>query len=232
MALTTKSLIQSSTVLSGQLLRKQLSPLLFLLILGSLLTIQGEDTIQILSQDQERARWMIQLGMGTWDLFEGILLFLVLSWGVAKVRDFRSPNFKRLPFRNGYLGSFLAEYFRVLAQILFYFLLLIIPALIRYCRLIFVPYIALFSKRYREDKVDAVELSVEFSKKYFWTILALFVVTTGVQIAIEFLPNLVPVLHSHLLRFVFMTLSFGISIWSYSFVFILFEQALEEKTWT
>jgi hypothetical protein len=223
---------KAATSLTKNLLRVQFLPLLIFWLIGTVITIAGEDTIHSLRPDEESTRWMIQGTMGLWEIFEGIAVFLVLSWGVAKVRDFKSPNFERMPFEKPYLGSFLAEYLRMIAQVLLYFLLLVIPAIIRYCRLIFVPYIALFSKQYRSDEIDAVELSLELTKKLFWVILAFFFASTGIQAAIEFLPNMIPELHTAPLRVLFSLFGFVISIWCYCFVFVLFERALEEKTWT
>lgn len=220
------------TSLTKDVLRSQFLPLLILWLTGTIITISGEDAIHGLSQTEESTRWMIQGGMGLWEIFEGITAFLVMSWGVAKVRNFRSPNFEKMPFDKPYLASFLAEYLRMIAQVLLYFLLLIIPAIIRYCRLIFVPYIALFSKHYRSDEIDAVELSLELTKKFFWVILAFFLASTALQAGIEFLPNMVPELHTTILRVFFSLLGFVISIWCYCFIFVLFERALEDKSWT
>jgi hypothetical protein len=227
-----KGSFKGASSLAKDVTRRQLTPLLILFLIGTIVTMQGDDLIQGLTPDQESSRWMVQAGMGLWDLFEGVLSFLVLSWGVAKVRDFKSANFEPHPFREGYVGNFLAEYLRMMAQVLLYFLLLIIPALIRYCRLIFMPYIALFSKHYREDKVDAVELSVELTRRYFWLLIGFFLASTVVQAAFEFLPNMVADLHSVPFRVFFAVLSFAFGIWCYCFVFLLFERALEEKTWT
>lgn len=223
---------KATTSLTKDVLRSQILPLLILWLIGTVITIAGEDAIHGLRPDEESTRWMIQGSMGVWEIFEGVTAFLILSWGVAQVRNLTSPNLERQPFQKPYLSSFLAEYLRMFAQVLMYLLLLIIPAIIRYCRLIFVPYIALFSKHYRSDEIDAVELSLELTKKLFWVILAFFVVSTGLQAAIEFLPNMIPDLHTTPLRVFFSLFGFVISIWCYCFVFVLFERALEEKTWT
>src|SRR5690606_19508288 len=126
----------------------------------------------------EGLRWMLQLSMGLWDLFEGVMVFLVLSWGIPKIRIPAPAGLATHPFEDTYVGSFLAEYLRLLAQVILWGLLLIIPGFVRYCRLIFVPYIALFSKLYREDKVDALEFSLRLSKKFFIQILGIFLLST------------------------------------------------------
>lgn len=227
-----KNLFSQSFTLTKQLVRIQLAPLLFLLVVGSVLNLYLEGAMRDLTPADENSRWTYQLGLGLWDLFEGIMLFLILSWGVPKVRDLVAAHLEKHPFTEPYLGSFFAEYLRMLAQVLLYFLLLILPAVIRYCRLIFVTYIALFCAPYRRNEVDAVELSLELTRKHFWLILGVFVATTALQVGIEFLPQMFTPLYNVPCRVLFMTTGLLISIWTYSFIYLLFEQSLEEKSWT
>lgn len=223
----------SSLQLTKQLALRQWKPLLFILIAGSVLTLWIEDTLaNKLLPGEESIRWALQLSLGIWDLFEGVFLFLVLSWGIAHLRNLNRAVYEPHPFAQPYLTSFLAEYLRLLARVLLWGLLFILPGMYRYCKLMFVPYIALFSRHYRADQVDAIELSDQLTKKPFWLIVAVFVITTVLQIGVEFLPHLLPSLHIPPVRVAFMTLGLLIGVWTYSYIFLLFEKALEEHKWT
>lgn len=224
---------QTSLQLTKALIARQWKPLLFILTAGSILTLWIENRLAgNFAPTEEGIRWALQLSLGLWDLFEGVFLFLVLSWGIAHLRNLNRPIFEPHPFTQPYLGSFLAEYLRLLGRVLLWGLMLILPGAYRYVKLMFVPYIALFSRHYRADQVDAIELSDALTKKPFWKLVGVFMVTTAAQIAIEFLPHLLPVLHQIPIRLAFMALSLLIGIWTYSYIFLLFEKSLEEHQWT
>lgn len=191
-----------------------------------MISLQLEASIRDLRFDQEGVRWMLQLSMGFWDLFEGIMLFLVLSWGIPKVRHPIPAGLELQPFTEPYIGSLLAEYLRLLAQVILWGLLLLIPGFIRYCRLIFVPYIAIFSKLYREDKVDALQYSLQLTKPVFFKILGVFLATTLLMLGVEFLPHLIEALYIWPVRILLMTVGTLIGIWTYCYMFVLFEAAL------
>lgn len=220
-----------SVALARQLFSAQMAPLLVLFAVGTLFTLQVEDFMQALSGADLDNRWMYQISLGLWDLFEGVALILILSWGIPKVRDLTEAHFQQHPFQDNYLNSFLAEYLRLLANVLLWGLLLIIPGFLRYCRLIFVPYVALFARPYREGKVDALDLAAQLTKGRYKWILLLLLSTTAVQVGIEFLPHLRPELHTLPLRILSAGISFLISIWLYANLYLRFEQAMEEHKW-
>jgi len=156
----------------------------------------------------------------------------VLSWAIPQVHPLKASSLEPYPFEQAYVGSFLAEYLRLLAQVLLWGLLLLIPGLVRYGQLMFVPYIALFSKAYRSDKVDAIEYSSRLTKKYLFTILGVFFLASVLQIGLEFMPHLVPGLYLWPVRLLLISTSLLIGIWTYSFMFVLFERAMEEEPWS
>jgi hypothetical protein len=220
--------MKSATELTRRLLSRQWKPLLFILVLGCLLSLQLEDNLRTLGPTDDGARWLLQLSMGLWDLAEGIFVFLILSWGVPHVRDLSPLHFEKHPFDEPYLGTFMAEYLRMLATVLLFGLLLLLPGLAAYCLLIFVPYIALFSKPYREDKVAALSYSRRLARRYIGRILAVFLATTAIQLVFEFLPNMYVQLYVWPVRIAFMAASLLIGIWTYSFMFVVFEKAVME----
>jgi hypothetical protein len=227
--MTSKGLqLGPSFTLTKLLGREQIVPLLVLFAASSFLTITLEDALRTLSQADDSSRWVVQLGMGLWDLIEGILLILVLSWGIPKVRTLSGANMQKHPFATPYLGSFLAEYFRVLASVLLWGLLFILPGFFRYCRLILVPFVALFARPYREGEADALELAGRLARGRMMMFIVLMIVTSALQFGLEFLPQLRPELHLVSMRLVFNGLSYAISVWMFAFLFLHFERALEE----
>lgn len=226
------SRFSQSLTLTGQLIQAQLTPLLVLFAVGALFTLTSEDLLLELTRTADDQRWAVQIGMGLWDLVEGLVLIIVLSWGIPKVRALTEAHFEKHPFQESYLNSFFAEYLRLLASVLLWGLLLIVPGFVRYARLIFVPFITLFAKPYRDGKIDALKLSLALSQGRLKVIIPLILGTTAIQTGVEFAPHLVPDLHVLPARVAFIAVSFLISIWLYSFVYLLFEQAMEEYKWT
>lgn len=222
--------MKSASELTRRLIFRQWQPLLFILVLGCLISLQLEEALRGLGPTDDGSRWVMQLSMGLWDLLEGILVFLVLSWGVPKVHELSAAKFEKHPFQTPYLGSFLAEYMRMLAKVLMFGLLLLIPGFVAYCLFIFVPYIALFSKPYREDKVEALSYSKRLARPYLGRIMGVFILTTALQLACEFLPHMYASLYEWPARVAFMALSLLIGIWTYSFMFVTFERAVTEDT--
>jgi hypothetical protein len=218
---------KSTMSLATSLARVQLAPLAILFLAGATLAITIEDTVRTLGPAQENLRWMLHLGLGLWELFEGAMFFLILSWGIPKVLNLRSKAFVKEPFQPGYLATFAAEYLRMLAQVLLWAILLLIPGFYLYAQLLFVPYVTLFSAAYEREEVDALALSKELTGKRFGLVFGVFLAVTATQVLVEFAPHLVPAFYTTPLRAAFLFLSFLISVWTYSFMFRLFQETLE-----
>ena len=223
--------IKQTTRLWLDLLREQAIPLLILFAVSQALSLSLEDLLHNLSRDDEDRRWMLQLGLGIVDLVEGVVQILMLSWGIPKVRALTEAHFIKKPFETSYLNSFLAEYLRTLASVLLRVLLLIIPGLIRYAQLIFVPFITLFAKPYREGDVDAFELSVALSRGRLRLIMAVVILSVLTQLGLEVLPQ-GETFHALPYRLIFGATGFLIAGWIFAFTYLLFEGAMEEHRWT
>jgi hypothetical protein len=221
---------RESFPLAWQLLISQLWLLLALLTVSCFLNITAEDAMQLSTPGQDTQRWAMQLTLGIWDLIEGILLLVLLSWAIPNIRPSRPKELLTEPFAAPYLSSFLAEYLRVLAQVLMWGLLLLIPGFFRYCQLIFVPFVTLFSKSYREGELDALKMSERIASGRLWLIVFGLGIPMALQMGVEFLPQMVPELHILELRILFAALSFLISIWTYSLMYLLFESVVSELT--
>lgn len=225
---TTKSPLKAASSLCTRLIARQWRALGLILVVGCLISLQLEGAIREAGTSNDSSRWLLQLSMGLWDLFEGVCVFLILSWGIPHVHQLKAANLEPHPFKEPYLSTFFAEYLRMLATVLMFGLLLIIPGMIAYCFLIFVPYIALFSKPYRQDKVAALDYSYLLAKRFIWRIVGVFALTAALQLGFEFLPHLYVSLNVWPARVTFMALSLLIGIWTYSFMFVTFERAVTE----
>jgi hypothetical protein len=216
-----------SIVFSRRLIVRQWVPLLLLVALSCALNIGSEDAMQLMTGKDDSDRWILQLAMALWDLFEGVLLILILSWGVPKIRSLALATLEAEPFRDAYIASFLAEYLRVLAQVLMWGLLLLVPGLVRYCQLIFVPLITIFSKDYRAGKVDALKLSEQLVLGRLLLIFMAVGIPMVLELGVEFLPQLVPDLHILPVRLLFAVVEFLLSVWTFALIYLLFEHAME-----
>lgn len=219
----------TSIELTQRLLLKKAFALLIFCAVTISFTLFLEDQMQTMTPGTENLRWVLQISMGLWDFATGILLLFILSWAMPSVFPWTSKVLQPAPFQQAYLESFWAEYLRTLAQILLWGLFLIIPGFVRYSRLVFVPFIALFSKEYRSGQVDALELSHELTRGRFGRLLAVLVLTTVLEIFLQLSPNFSSALHTYPIRIAFYLASILISIWTYSFLFLVFEGALKQR---
>ncbi len=226
-----KALFRDSRALAFDLASQEKLLLFLLFAIGAGLSISVENTLAGLPKNQDSGRWVLQLTLGFWDMFEGIALILILAHSTPQALPLDQPLFCRRPLQRPFLGSFIAEYLRLLAQVILWGLLLIVPGFVRYCRLVFVPMIALFSSDYRAGKVDALQLSHQLSQGRMPLIVATIFGTTALQVVLEFLPQMHESLHALPVRLSVSLLAFSIAVWTYSFLFLIFKHALEEYKW-
>jgi len=220
-----------SLPIAVQMLRGRFLPLLGLFAVSNTISMSLEHLVSELGKGDDQLRLILQLSIGITDLTESFVLMLLLSWSIGEFLPLKTPPFEKDPFSKPYLSSFFAESLRQIGWVLLYGLLLIIPGFIVYCRLIFVPVIALFSEKYRKGEIDALQLSRKLAKGRTWLIAVVLLGTGFIQTAIEFIPNVFLQFHSIPIRILFQAASFSIAIWSYTFLFLLFKKALEEVEW-
>lgn len=223
---------KAAFTLATELVREQFVPILVLFAIGAFFAISLEDAMNALTRNEENNRWVLQLALGLGDLVEGILLFLILAWGIPKVRPLTEAHFQKAPFQGGYVADFFGEYLRMLASSLLWGLLLVIPGFLRYFRLLFTPYVALFARPYREGKVDALRLAAELTKGRYFKIVLLYILTNATQAGVEFIPQFLPDLHVLPVRVITKIGGELIAVWLFSMLYLVFEQAMEEFEWT
>lgn len=218
--------IKAAATLGALLFKRQWLPISVLFLISCVLNFSAEDAMRLYGPADESRRWMIQLAIGLWELLDGILVFLLLSWAVPEVRNLSSPRLLPRPFDTAYLGHFFAEYLRVISQILMWGLLLIIPGFFRYVQLVFVTLIALFSSEYRSGQVDALRFSETLMRGQLLRIGLVLGLTLGLQIFLEFIPQMYTPWHNYPVRVILAGLITYINIWTYSWIYLKFEEAL------
>lgn len=102
-----------------------------------------------------------------------VLQSLVAAQGLSSVFNKR-VNFAAVDTEK--IKFLIIELMRSWGQILWGSIFLLIPGLIRYCQLIFVPWVVLFSRNYEIGKVDALKDSTKIFKKKWPTVLLLLFV--------------------------------------------------------
>lgn len=221
-------MIAQSFSLSKKLLKARLVPMLGLFIVGTFLNLYSENSLGSLGQYDESMKLYFQISLGLWEMVEGLFIFLLLTSAIPEVLNLKSETYLRDPLTKENISAFFAEYLRMMAQVLLWGLLLIIPGFIRYCRLVFVPYITLFSRSYVSGEVDALELSDKLTSKLLGTIITFMIVTSLIQITIEFTPHLVDFLQVLPIRILFFALGYALSTFCYSYIFLLFSKSIED----
>ncbi|MGE4130501.1 MAG: hypothetical protein AB7F86_02630 [Bdellovibrionales bacterium] len=224
-----KTLLRSSLGLTRALIRQCWWILMVIFSLGFAMQLSLEDTATSTLPTDETARIMANLTLAVGDLLFGILIFFALSFAYWRLRPQKSPRFLQKPFDRPYLGSFFAEYLRVLGQILLWALLVLIPGFIRYVHLIFVPLIVLFSSDYEDGKIDALKQSQLMVKNWFWFLLIFLALTGAAQLGLELLPLAAEALHEIPARISLGLVGVLISVWSYSVIVLIFEQEMQKQ---
>lgn len=221
--------LMTSFQLTGRLLRQKALTLLIFTAVAMSLAMFLEDQFLLLAPQAGSSRIILQIAMGVWDFATGLLLLFILSWALPEVTPWNAKGLVPAPFKEPYLESFWAEYFRSLAQILLWGLLLIVPGFVRYARLVFVPFVALFSREYRSGQVDALKLSHALTQGRFGRLLFVLLATSLLELFFQISPKFSSALHTYPIRIAFYSVSVLISIWTYSFLFLVFESALKQR---
>jgi hypothetical protein len=205
--------IRESFALTVGLVRHCFFALAFLFGTATAFSIWTEDAMQLAGLHGEQ-RWDLQIALGLMEMAVGVTVLLALVHGVSQVRTV-GANLLQKPYSSPYLGSFFAEYLRMLAQVLLYSLLLLLPGFYRYCQLIFVPFVA----------IRASERLVQGRFKH---ILAAVLVPTVLSGALEYAPQMSESLHDMPVRILFNTLSDLTSVWGFALLYLMFESAMKE----
>lgn len=219
---------QKTLALARDIVKASIYPLFRLWLVCAFFSMMGEDYLASLTDGRDAWRLTVQVILIMISLVEEVGLILIFTFGLTRARQLGRSDLEPNPFTKGYFASFLAEYLRVLAQTLLWSLFLLIPGLVRYTRLIFVRFIAIIYRPYRNNQVDALKLSIELTRPIFWRLFIFIAIMSTIQVALEFAPHLNPVFHLLPLRLLFHMLSYAVSAIAYAYLYEQFIEALKK----
>lgn len=131
---------------------------------------------------------LLIIGRASWAMIVSVILFILSTLPPAPgklMAEQRSAQWDKET-----LVSLAAETFRAMGHVLLWSLLLIIPGIIVYTRLSFVPYIVLYSKEYQAGEVDCLALSKRLAKHVLFRLLFLSIGLALLVFAIQMIPQI------------------------------------------
>lgn len=120
-------------------------------------------------------------------VFSALFFPVVISLICAYVLVSPVQNFKKFVADNIELS--IIENLRAWGKIFLWSFVFIIPGVVKYINYILTPFVVLFSKRYKNGEVDALEYSAYISKNFWWSIkmwLGLFLVVIPIAFYLLF----------------------------------------------
>lgn len=144
----------------------------FLLIFSALiLSTLSEQLLQSQLELVIRSREGLSNSIWLWGLlaiaisvFFPLLISLLCAYHLVSPR----PHLKSF-FSENFELSFI-ETLRAWGKTLLWSFVFLIPGVIKYINYILTPFVVLFSKRYKNGEVDALEYSTKISKNFWWSI--------------------------------------------------------------
>lgn len=165
----------------------------------------------------ELGPWPAQIGEFLSGLILGFALLMIGGYFLVGLRHKMtwSEFFKR------YTAPLTAESLRAITQILLWSLVFILPGMVMYCRLNFVPFVIFCDPDY-ELRPDAVARSKELTKNC-WIRVTLFVLVLSIFDAVfELAPNLMRI-ENLFGRGLFSLCSFVFSLFAFVLLYMIFE---------
>ena len=171
----------------------------------------------------EQGPWPAQICEFLFSLIEGVSLLLVGGYFLINLQ--RKMTWGE--FFKKYTAPLTAESLRALTQILLWSLAVLIPGVIVYCRLTFVPFIVFLDPSY-EAKPDAVGRSYELTRPCWGRITFAIFLLGALEGMFELTPNLLKV-DNLVMRACIDLCGFLFSLFSFVVVYIIFENLLKEQ---
>ena len=170
--------------------------------------------------------WRILSSMisALWDLTSNMILFILSTLIPVKTSLMKGQKDARWDWDT--LVSLAAESLRGLGRVLLWSLVLLVPGIIQYVRLSFVPYLVAYSKEYNAGSVDALETSKVLTKPILWPLLGITLIMGLIMIGLELIPQVYLEFHPAPIRLAFELAAFMVGVYGYSLGRILFHKSL------
>lgn len=200
---------------------RQLPFTLLILFVFSFTTNQYFEWLARALNDSEQGPWPAQVGEFLISLIEGAALWMI--GGYFLVNLFRKTTWKEF-FKKTTL-PLTAESLRSFTRIILWSLAFILPGVVVFCRLWFVPYIVFVDPTYTTQP-DAVARSYALTKTNWLQITAIVMGLEILDGAFELIPNLLKI-DDLVLRACIDLCGFLFSLFSFVLLYILFENLVK-----
>lgn len=190
---------------------------LLVLFLASFVVNQYLEGLASELNNTDQGPWIAQIGQFLASLIEGFALLMIGGFFLVR----RAEGLTWSEFNKRTLAPLTAESLRALTRILLWTLVFIIPGVIMFFRLYFVPYVVFVDPTYKTSP-NAVARSLELTKSCWMRVTLVIVALNLVDGAFELAPNLLRT--DGLLYRAFFDLSgFIFSLFEFMLLYIIFE---------
>jgi hypothetical protein len=220
--LLTKKDLSRSGLLTIEWLRTQPLMLLGLFIFSFACDQFFEDLGRALAQS-DLGPWPAQIGQFLTNSIEGMVLFLLGGFFLINVQR----KMGGWEYLKKYTNPLTAESLRALTRVLLWSLVLILPGVVMYCRMMFLPFVIFFDPEYATHP-DAVAITNTLTKKHWLQItLLVFAMSLGDGI-FELIPNLLHI-EDLVLRTCIALCGFVFSLFSFILLYMIFEHLMQGR---
>lgn len=172
-----------------------------------------------------------QIGLICWGLIEGLLLSLIIPVRMEETLQNNKSiasglTFKELLKRYGL--PLTAESLRVLASVILWSLLLIIPGIFKQIRYFFVPFVVLFDSEYQASRRDALNRSNELVRGITLPFVALVIVYVLIFIFIGKFLQANSIFERPILVIGISGLSMALSVFSNCWLYALYKARVQQ----
>lgn len=207
---------QRAGLLTVQWIR-QLPVILGILFLLNFISDQYFEYLGQVLNSTDLGPWPAQLMQFLSSLILGFALLMIGGYFLVTLR----MKIGWRDFFRRYTAPLTAESLRAITQVLLWSLVLIVPGIIMYCRLNFVPFV-IFSDPDYEAHPDAVARSKQLTKKCWIRVTFLILILSVFDAVFELAPNLLKI-ENLFGRGIFSLCNFVFSLFAFVLLYIIFE---------
>lgn len=155
-------------------------------------------------------------------LLEFVVLTMLIPQCVLEIDRGQQPG-SFWAFTQRHIQALTIESLRSLGVALIWFLLLIVPGVIKYIRYLFVPYIVVADPDYEAGRVDALNESERLSKGFFWPLLVIILIMMTGEYYQQSLREAHPFLSNPVLSMLATLGFFAFNYYSNVWLFVLYQ---------
>lgn len=187
--------------------------LLGLWILISIFTMYFEEMLKLDPQRATEVGILATIGLVLTSLLEAFALLNALPFRLDELERKIKPR-PLLPLIKKSIGPLALESIRVAAHVLLWTLAFIIPGIIKWTRLTFVPFVVLLEPAYAHGKIDALKESERRAKGKTWVLFFVLLISQILDAGLDFLTYSSTWLNQFPFRILILSVSMGIGIFT------------------